>query len=58
MVLTFDDVSERTQLHTYLTGLTSGDGEAVIMEAKIKDFSITSLNPSSDGKDSNNLKLG
>lgn len=58
MVLTFDDVNERTQLHTNLTGLSLGDGEAVVMETKIKDFSIASLNPSSDGKDSNNLKLG
>jgi hypothetical protein len=40
MVLTFDDVSKRAQLHTRLTGVALRDEEEIAGEAKIKTFSI------------------
>jgi hypothetical protein len=51
VVLTFDDVNERTQLHARFTGISLGDREAIIMESEVKDFSVATLKPSAEEKD-------
>ena len=55
VVLTFDDVSERTQLHTRLTGVALQAGEEVVGEGKIKIFSVA--NQSTNTKASQSLKF-
>jgi hypothetical protein len=40
IVCTFDDVTQRTRLHTLLTGIALGDAEEVVAEASLKTFSI------------------
>jgi hypothetical protein len=51
VVLTFEDVAERTQLHARFTGISLGDREAIVMESEVKGFSIASLNGSGEKKD-------
>jgi hypothetical protein len=43
VVLTFEDVNERTQLHARFTGISLGDREAIVMEAEAKAFSVANL---------------
>ena len=52
IVLTFEDVAERTQLHARFTGIALGDREGIIMESEAKGFSVASLNPPAEEKDS------
>jgi hypothetical protein len=40
MVNTFEDINERTRLHTLLTGIALGNEEQVVAEAPIKAFSM------------------
>jgi hypothetical protein len=40
MVCTFEDVSERTRLHTLATGIALRDGESVVAEAPIKTMAV------------------
>jgi hypothetical protein len=54
IVFTFEDVSERTRLHTLLTGVALREAEDVIAEAPIKSFAVT--NRSHDDRDSKCLK--
>jgi hypothetical protein len=42
MVLTFNDVHERTQLHTQLTGGALGTEETVFAEIRINEFAVVS----------------
>ncbi|CZR50949.1 uncharacterized protein PAC_00823 [Phialocephala subalpina] len=41
MVTTFDNVEDRTRLHTLITGIALRDGEDVVAEAPIQSFSIS-----------------
>ena len=41
IVFTFDDVNQRTRLHTLLTGLALANGEEVVSETAIKGFGVT-----------------
>ena len=51
VVLTFEDVNERTQLHARFTGISLGDREAIVMESEVRGFSITSLAQSAEERD-------
>ena len=42
MALTFEDVDERTRLHSCLTGTSLGDREAVVMDSHLEGLSVVS----------------
>jgi hypothetical protein len=54
IVFTFDDVNERTRLHTLLAGVALGDGEDIVAEASFKAFSVASQ--TNNDRDSKCLK--
>lgn len=51
VVFTFEDVTERTELHARFTGISLGDREAVVMESEIKGFSVATQAQAAEEKD-------